>query len=173
MPTILKKTYVTAIPKCKFVGRCYGESDRSNGTFAEKWGEWFANGLFAPLEALADDTLPLEEKGACWGLCRCKKESDEYWTGMLLPENAAVPVGYESFPIPACDGIVNWVYGKEPDIYFHNCSEDMKKQGYLWEESPAGERLMGERYVCPRYTEPDETGNRVIDLVYFTNYRQA
>lgn len=51
------------------------------------------------------------------------------------------------------------------DIYFHCCLSAMEELGYRWEENVTGERLMAERYVCPRFTEADAEGNRILDLV--------
>ena len=42
---------------------------------------------------------------------------------------------------------------------------------YVWTAIPSGERLMTERYVCPRFTDPDKDGNLILDLVYFTDYK--
>ena len=44
----------------------------------------------------------------------------------------------------------------------------MKALGCEWNEVSNGERLMAERYVCPRFTEPDENGNIILDLMFLT-----
>ena len=170
--TELIKTYRVRIPAVKFIGRCYHEEDKKDGIFGWLWGKWFAEGLFAPIEALQEAPDFVEDGDAYCGLSRILRDgSYEYWIGMLVPETAGVPDGYECLPIPACDAIVNWVYGKEPDVYFHCCLQEMEALGYHWDADTSGERLMMERYACPRFTKPDEKGNLILDLVYFTDYR--
>lgn len=170
--TRLLKTYKVDIPAVKFVGRKYSEEEKKDGTFGRLWSEWFADGWFEPLEALIEDPGFIEDGDAYCGMSRIFDDGTwEYWIGMIVPESADVPTGYESFAIPACSAVTNWVYGKEPDVYFHCCLKDMEEQGYVWTAIPSGEHLMTERYVCPRFTDPDKDGNLILDLVYFTDYK--
>jgi len=165
------KTYKIQMPRTKFIGRCYHEADKYNGTFGHIWLKWFEQGLFEPIEEIAPKAGFIDEDGSYYGLCRLIGEESEYWIGMPAPEDAPVPEGYDSFILPACDGVVNLIYGKEPDIYTHCCLADMEKQGYSWDKTQDGMRIMTERYVRSRFNRPDEKGNIILDLVYYTNYR--
>ena len=173
----LLKTYKAELTDCRFIGRSYGEESKKNDTFGWLRNEWFANDLFAPIEkaalsAVRNGGTLIEDGDAYCGMCVIAADGTfQYWIEMIVPKEAEVPEGYGSFSLPACNAVVNWVYGKEPDVYFHSCIENMEAHGYHWDFSPSGERLMTERYVCPRFTEPDENGNLILDLVYFTNYR--
>lgn len=172
--TELLKTYKTVIPACRFIGRSYGEEEKKNGTFGWLWNMWFAAGLFAPVEAAAAEAAGerIEDGDAHCGMCvNAADGTYRYWIGMITPADTEVPEGYDSFPLPACDAVVNWVRGREPDVYFHCCLKEMEALGYHWDSNPSGERLMAERYVRPRFTEPDENGNLILDLVYFTGCR--
>lgn len=157
------------MPAAKFIGRRYGEEDKKDDTFSWLWDEWFSKNLFAPLEAIGGYADLVEDNDAYFGMCRITADGAfQYWIGMVFPETAETPDGYDSFPIPACEAVVNWVCGKEPDIYFFDCLAEMKALGYEWQEVPSGERMMAERYVCPRFTEPYENGNIILDMVFFT-----
>ena len=89
----------------------------------------------------------------------------EYWVGMFLPAGTAVPEGYEYADIEAMDFAVFWRYGKEDgeEMYgleAHNrCLELFAEHG--WERRE--DDWCFERYNCPRFTEPDEEGNVILD----------
>lgn len=42
--------YRQSIPAMRFIGKKYGDSDRVDGGFGAKWGEWFGNGWFTAIE---------------------------------------------------------------------------------------------------------------------------
>lgn len=162
------KLYRQSLPAMKFVGRCYGESDKENGTFGNIWDEWFRNGLFEPLKLKDNIEEPFEDCDAYIGLCRCKDDEPfQYWIGVFMPPDTTVPDGYDSLEFDACDIAVCWVYGKEPDIYFHCCLDRMKEEGFEWAADKRGVKWCFERYDCPRYTEPDNEGNVILDLCYY------
>ncbi|MDO4565192.1 MAG: GyrI-like domain-containing protein [Clostridia bacterium] len=166
----IKRVYSQSLPAMKFVGRCYTEVDKENGTFANKWGEWFSKGLFEPL-AYPGDSEPFEDCNAFYGLCRIKEgEEFNYWIGAFLPPDAPVPEGYDSLDFDAGEIAVCWVYGKEPDIYFHCCFDRLKEEGYEWTADKNGVRWMMERYTCPRYTQPDDEGNVILDMCFYTGF---
>lgn len=164
--TEIKRVYRQSLPAMKLVGRRYGEGDRQNGTFSHKWSEWFQNGLFEPLR-LPGGEEPFEDCDAFIGLCRCKEgEPFEYWIGVFVPESFAVPEGYESVSFPARDVAVCWVSGKEPDIYSYCCLERLHAEGFEWTADADGVKWCFERYVCPRFTEPDGEGNAILDMCF-------
>lgn len=156
------------MPAMKLVGRCYKEEDRENGAFANKWGEWFQNNLFAPLRLPDTGAESFEDLDAYIGLSRCKEgEPFQYWIGVFMPLDAAVPDGYDSVALEAGDIAVCWVYGKEPDIYTHCCMSRLKEEGFEWAADKDAAMWCFERYSCPRYTTPDDQGNVILDLCFY------
>lgn len=166
MPEI-KRVYRQSMPKMKLVGKCYREEDKANGTFGNKWGEWFENDWFSPLK-MQDAGEPFADCDAFIGLCRVKEgEPFQYWIGVFLPVGFPVPEGYDSVTLEAGDIGVAWVYGKEPDIYTCCCLERLGENGMEWAADRDGVRWCFERYVCPRFTSPDELGNVILDMCYY------
>lgn len=169
----IKRVYTQSLPAMKFVGRRYGENDRENGTFANKWEEWFANDLFSPLAQLGGEEEPFEDCNAYYGLCRCKEgEPFEYWIGVFLPLDAPVPAGYDSLDFNAGEIAVFWICGKAPDIYFHCCMERMDQEGFAWTADRDGVKWCFERYVHPRFTVPDSEGNVTLDMCYYIEQKK-
>lgn len=163
------KTYTGKCSASKFIGKHYREKDKRSGTYGWLWDEWFDKDMFAPIESLTDASI-IEDSNSHLGMNRYLEDGGyEYWIGMIVPENAPVPEGYDSFLIPACDTVTNWIYGKEPVVYFYNCIREMKAQGLYWNPLATGDKLMAERYVLPRFSDPDEFGNIILDMVYFTS----
>lgn len=164
----IKRVYRQSMPAMKLVGRCYREEDRVNGTFADQWGQWFQNNLFAPLKLSQTGDEPFEDCDAFIGLCRLKEgEPFQYWIGVFMPLEAPVPEGYDSVITDAGDIAVCWIYGKEPDIYSHCCMDRLREEGFEWIADKAGVKWCFERYNCPRYTAPDEKGNVILDMCFY------
>ena len=165
----IKKVYRQSMPKMKLVGKCYKEEDKVNNTFAAHWCEWFQNDWFSPLRlAGSGSEEPFEDCDALIGLSRLKEgEPFQYWIGVFMPMDAAVPAGYDSVALEAGDIAVCWIYGKEPDIYFHCCLDRLKEEGFSWGADKDGVRWCFERYVCPRFTQPDERGNVILDMCFY------
>jgi predicted transcriptional regulator YdeE len=159
------KVYRESLPSLRLIGKRYTDSDRVNGSFGSKWGEWFANGYFEPLEKLG--SLP-ENEGAYLGCMHCVNEF-EYWIGMFFAEGTPVPEGYSYVDIPKGDIGTCWIYGREDngEIYGsepHNmCMDKMKEAGWELAEDP----WFFERYNCPRFTTPDENGKVILDYAVY------
>lgn len=164
----IKRVYAQSMPAMKLVGRSYGENDKEGGTFAGKWNEWFKDGLFTPLLQRRQGEEPFEDCDAYIGLCRCKQgEPFRYWIGVFKPLDAPVPAGYFSVALDAGDVAVCWIYGKEPDIYTYCSLSRLREEGYEWAADNNGVKWMFERYVRPRFTNPDESGNVILDMCYY------
>jgi predicted transcriptional regulator YdeE len=159
------KFYTQKMPSMKLVGRKYKEKDKINGTFADTWLRWFSEGLFKPLEIGLD--AGIEDNDAYIGLSDCTKTDYDYWIGVFLPMDAAVPEGYESLELRAGTLGVCWVKGKEPDVYFHCCLDTLKAEGWKWAEDENHRSVCFERYACPRFTEPDGNGDIILDQCYY------
>ena len=150
-----------SVPALRFIGKRYTDTDRVNGGFGARWGEWFREGRFAPLEALG--SAP-EHEGAFIGLMRFSGEF-EYWIGMFFPAGTEVPSGYDYVDLPACSFGTCWLHGREDtgELYGHDahmlCVSEIEKQGWRIAESP----WFMERYNCPRFTDPDDAGKVILD----------
>lgn len=164
------KTYRQSVPAMRFIGKKYEDKDRVNGGFAKQWEEWFSNGWFEVLEKSCNPKSAYEDGDAYVGLMRWKEgEPFEYWIGMFCPNNTQVPDGYSFLDFNESDLGVVWLYGKEYELYGqeHKCADSCLKEGYKIIPDSQGAYWFFERYVCPRFTEPDEKGNIILDICHF------
>ena len=137
--------YKQKIGAMRFIGKKYGDSDRVNGSFGSKWGEWFENAWFGAIEKQYSGKLAdiYEDGDAYIGLMReDEKGIFEYWIGIFMPEGTAAPDGFSYIDFPAGNLGVCWVYGKEAEVYMHEgyCGEKLEKEGYKINSSWCFER---------------------------------
>lgn len=168
--TDIIKVYSEQAPKSRFIGIRYGDSDRVGGAFAHLWGSWFKNRRFETLHPLVTEQWKARfpEGESYIGLMRVKEGAPfEYWIGMFLPEDSPVPAGFDSLELPEMNLGVCLVKGREPDIYMQGeqamarlIEEDLKP-----EQDENGFTLLIERYQHPRFTVPDEEGNKILDFI--------
>ena len=87
----------------------------------------------------------------------------EYWIGIFMPEGTPVPSGYEYHDFPKAALGVCWLYGKEEDVYCQEgrCGEKLEEAGYKLAD------WCMERYCCPRFTTPDESGKIILDICFY------
>jgi len=167
----IARVYRQTVPAMRFIGKKYGDEDRVNGGFGAKWEECFESGLFARLEKLADGGIPgYDESGAYIGLMRWKQgEPFEYWIGMFAAANTSVPQGLDYLDFPESELGVCWVYGHEQNIYGleEQCALKLIEEGYEIRTDAAGAYWFFERYVCPRFTIPDQDGKIILDLCHY------
>ena len=166
----IKNVYRQALPATRFIGRKYSDADRVNGSFANKWGEWFSQGYFETLEQLTISEPFFEDSDAYIGLMRWKEgEPFEYWIGMFRPKDTPVPAGFDFVDFPESTLGVVWLYGKEGNLYSHEdaCGNTLVQRGETVITDVQGALWFFERYACPRFTTPDELGNVVLDICYF------
>lgn len=158
------KIYKEHQPALRFIGKRYTDADRLNGSFGHKWGEWFQNNWFSPLEELGEaDNID----NGYLGFMRCYPDY-EYWIGMFLPPDTKAPEGYKFIDLDAADIGVCWIKGKDEDgsIYgMHNeCLKQLGENGMDNYKTLTSEKAyFFERYNCPRFTEKDEDGNVILD----------
>ena len=134
------------------------------------WGTAFEEGWFETLEKLVpeDWTERFPEGDAYIGLEYTRGLTcDEYWVGMWLPVDTPIPEGFGGLTFPECTLGCAWVQGREEtgEIYGMECEcmEAFAMRGML----PRMEGVcfwVFERYACPRFTEPDENGNVILDI---------
>lgn len=167
------KIYKEHFPKLRFIGKRYTNDDRTDGGFGEKWGEWFGNGFFDILEK-NEPHKPYDE--AYIGLMLMKADNSDfaYWIGMFFPHDADVPTGFDFIDLPESDIGVGWVYGNEKNGEVYGVDPHAEVCKMLEAENMGNNRddIMGkdsgtycffERYNCPRFTNPDEKGNIILD----------
>lgn len=168
------KIYRQNVPAMRFIGKKYGDSDRQNGNFSAKWGEWHTNGWFDRLEQATGGSTALralyEDGDAYVGLMR-RKTGDpfQYWIGIFTPSATTVPEGFDYLDFPEAVLGVAWVYGKESEIYGReqDCLFELGRNGHEAIKDSEGAWWFMERYVCPRFTTPDEAGNVVLDVCFY------
>lgn len=167
------KTYTQQLPEFRFIGIKYGDSDRVNGNFGAKWGEWFRKGRFEILQKAIGEQSFFEDSSAYIGLMRGKEgEPFVYAIGMFAPVGTQPPEGMEYIDFPAVKVGIGWVCGNEESGELY-CNEDevvaeMKKNGVVPTADEEGAYWYFERYACPRFTSPDEDGNVILDVGFFT-----
>lgn len=155
------KVYSERLPGSKLIGKKYADADRDeHGSFGHKWNEWwkYADGI------LKENAPPLDDSYV--GAMRHNEAGDfEYWIGILLPEDAVAPDGFDWIQIPPSRMLVCYVYGSEKngeifgmDVH-DSCLKKWREQGYNVPDTA----WFIERYNCPRYTAPDEKGNVILD----------
>lgn len=153
------KVYKEEMPELLLIGKCYHGSDRDeHGTFAQKWEEWFSNGWFDEPKEPASD--------AYVGAMRMNEGVFEYWIGVMCKPSAAVPNGFCSVSLPKCSASVAYIKGKDdPELYsmHEECLKAFKNAGYDIPE----DTWYIERYACPRFTEPDENGEVILDYIVY------
>lgn len=167
------KTYRQALPALRFLGKPYGDADRTAGSFSAKWNEWFQKGWFTLLEQAAGASLKdvYEDGDAYLGLMRCKDgEPFQYWIGMLVPAETAVPQGFDKLDFPTLEMAVAWIRGKEEtgEVYCqeNKCIQALTQAGIDVQPARDGAWWCMERYVCPRFTAPDAQGNIILDICF-------
>ncbi len=160
------KTDKISLPKMRLIGKKYSEKDRKNGTFSEKWGEWFSKNLFVTLEEI-ETANSVECVTDYLAAMRVINGEFEYWIGMIFPENTQVPTGYEFADIDELICSLSWIYGN-PDsgelygLDMHNkCVKETEKLGM----KRLDDSWCFEVYTCPRFTIPDEKGNVILDYI--------
>ena len=154
MPIQVLKVQKEHCPAARLIGKRY-ESDPD-------WSEWWANDWFAKLEV--QPRLPFNGE-AYIGAVRVVDGRIERWIGMLFPENAEIPAGFDSAEIPELDYAVCYLYDKKGSGEFYTmethrrCLEALKEQQFIRNE----DNWCLERYQCPRFTTPDEHGCVILD----------
>ena len=173
------KVYTEEMPAVRFIGKKYLDADRVDGGFGQQWGTWHENGWFNLLlqqfnpdeqEAVATLTAWFHEGAAYLGLMRVKEnEPFEYWIGMFLPAETTVPEGMNHLDFPAMQLGIGWIRGTMENIFFmcEPVYEQLVAEGFQPVADKNGAWWSFERYTCPRFTNPDEEGQIILDHGYF------
>ncbi len=141
-------------PAARLIGKRYGEG--------VNWGEWWENDWFSILERNQSIAF---NGDAYLGAVRIVDGMPERWIGMLFPMDTEVPNGFEYVDIEPLDFAVCYLYGRDGSSQFytmdtHNmCLKELEKHHLKRKEDD----WCFERYNCPRFTTPDESGNVILD----------
>jgi len=168
------KVYRQAIPAVKFIGNKFGDEDRVNGSFAACWEQWLEQkwpDIINEAAGGVEETSALYEDGdACLGFMRYKQgEPFQYWIGKFAPLDTIPPEGLEGLEVPPSEIGACWVKGKEPDVYGveMQCAEKLHEQGMQIMQDEQGAFWFFERYSSPRFFEPDENGDIIVDICHY------
>ena len=171
----ITRVYTQEIPATRFIGKRYFNEDRENYSFTHKWHLWFENEWFDVLRRQVDVNLCevlFEDASSTIGLMRIQDgEPFEYWIGKFKPENTKVPEGFLFHDFPESRLGIGWVHGQPPHIYWACAAvaTRLREEGHEIISDENGVIWTFERYSCPRFTTPDEHGNRTLDRGYFIN----
>lgn len=149
-------------PACRFIGKRYTPKDSIGGGYGHKWGEWWANGWFEPLDRLPH--MPIVGDSTMAAL-RVVNGEVEYWIGYFCPAGTEAPEGYEAVDIGPRRYAVLWKRGDEKNgelygLESHNLAlEELRRRGWIRVEDD----WCFERYNCPRFTTPDAEGRVILD----------
>lgn len=164
------KTYTETLPECRFMGIRYGEGDQNQGSFAHLWDEWFLAKRFEPLARIQEPawkaTFP--EADSYIGLMRMGEGVPfEYWIGMFFAPGTPEMEGYQSLDFGTLPLGVCWVQGKPPAIYqqCEACIQHLTDQGHTPVLDEEGGLWLMERYQRPRFTQADDKGDIILDVV--------
>lgn len=162
MPSLVKFD-VRPLPALKVVGRAVRVrmADEMEDPVPELWSRVRGDGTLDELEAL--DTFDAAPVG--WmGDFDAKTSSFVYLCGVMLPQDAPVPDGFDVRAIGPTSAAVGWVQG-EPDELVPLAQElteqAMAEAGVTADES-AGWAL--ERYDDERFTQRTPEGEVVLDF---------
>ena len=156
------KSYIEDCPACRFIGKRYTPTDSINGSYGHKWGEWWANDWFVPLDQLPHMSIVGDSTMAAM---RVVNGELEYWIGFFCPPDTPVPEGSEAIEIGPRRYAVIWKRGDEGSgelsgLEAHNlCMAELTRNGWVCREDD----WCFERYNCPRFTVPDADGRVILD----------
>lgn len=160
MPKLVKLE-VVELPSLLVVGKeLHLPGNMDVNPIPEFWQQCFAHGTFAVLEAL--DEYLVERDYVGW-IGDWDGEYFYYICGMLLKPGAPVPEGFVQRELPPTKVAVAWIQGPEEEVipYAHSITvQAAEQQGYSYDQGP---NWSLELYNCPRYTEPNEQGEVILD----------
>jgi predicted transcriptional regulator YdeE len=164
MEAKLVKFEVRELPKLRVIGneiRVKMSALGTNNPIPAFWEQCMSGGVFATLEKILRENI---YDPAYVGFMKMLSEHEFlYVCGMLMKPDTKVPEGFVKHDIEACAVGIGWVQGNEQDIYMAEhilVSNAVKNAGYMYDVS---KDWTSELYNCPRFTNPDENGNKIVD----------
>lgn len=151
------------LPVMRVIGKpVYPKMDMKDNPIPAFWGKCFSENAFLILENLSQYHLDSAYVGF---MCDWSDGNEvfTYLCGMLMTPDCPVPEGYVYRDFPASTAAVGWIRGPEKDNYkvAHKLTqEELEKQGYRVDKAA---KWCMELYNCPRFTEPKENGDVILD----------
>ncbi|MDR3276198.1 MAG: hypothetical protein LBT11_03135 [Treponema sp.] len=165
MEAKLIKFEVKKLPKLCVIGKeiraKMTEMMGTNNPIPAFWGQCMSGHVFTTLEKTLGENM---YDPAYVGFMKMLNEDEVINVcGMLMKPDTKAPEGFVSYDLESFTAGIGWIQGKEPDIYAAEhalVGEAVKNAGYKYDDSKG---FAIELYNCPRYTNPDENGNKIID----------
>ena len=162
----LIKFETSEIPEVLVIGKEFRynmeELMKGNNPLGGYWGACMKDEIFKVLESQPEHVYDKAYVGVMtdWD----KGDGDfSYIIGMLMKPSANVPDGYHSKKLDATKVAVAWVQGKDTEDVCgdaHELTEKaLKEKGCVCEKMSWSMEL----YNCPRFTDPDENGEIILD----------
>lgn len=166
MNTLVKFDIIT-LPKLYVVGKELRYSDEALNTgdnrLPDFWDECYRENIFAPLESQASYVFDSSHVGVFldWNL----GDGDfSYAVGLLMKEGVSVPDNYFIRELPETDVAVGWIKGKFTGRGGYGSVYDLVTKA-MSEHGRSNTKMTWcmEMYNCPRFTEPNEDGDTILD----------
>ena len=158
----LVKFEVEDLPAMRIVGKAvYPKMDMKENPIPAFWGQCFGDDTFSTLEAQASDVLDASYVGFM-----CDWSGTGHFTyicGMMMKAGCSVPEGFAYKDCAPAKAAIGWIQGQEKENYdaAHQFTQgEMEKQGYQFDEQA---QWCMELYNCPRFTQPMENGDVILD----------
>lgn len=154
---------INGLPEVRIMGKAiYPIMDNNENPIPAFWGKCFNDGTFKKLEELKEHHIDSSYVG--WmGDWDTSTGKFTYICGMLMKPGTPIPEGFIYRDVPASTVAIGWIQGLEEDVYSaaHELTlKAMEEEGYKIDESAS---WCMELYNCPRFTEPDENGEVILD----------
>ena len=160
------KFEVNVFPESRIIGKSIrvdmnklSEGDNPIPVF---WERCFADGMFATLESLSESKLDSAYVG--WmGEWNDSEKSFTYLCGMIMKPDSNIPEGFNFQDVSETTVAVAWIQGTEPEIYQNAhqlTTQSLSENGYQVDDNAPWSM---ELYACPRFTEADANGCRILD----------
>ncbi len=160
--------YRQKLPRLRFIGKRYADSDRVDGSFGHLWEQWFKEAYFAALEANSKPASCFDDANAPLGLMRFREKDHDfqYWIGLFRAADSPVPDGFESADFDASDVGIAWIQGPENELYKNEMQafQRMTEEGYKIQADAEGATWFFERYSDERFMPENSDALPILDI---------
>jgi predicted transcriptional regulator YdeE len=133
----------------------------ANNPLPAFWGKCMSENVFTTLGKILSENM--YDPGYVGFMKMLSEHEFVNVCGILMKPDAKAPEGFVNYDIEPFTAGIGWIQGNEQDIYpveHEIVGEAVIKAGYTFDYSKG---FAIELYNSPRYTNPDEKGNRIID----------
>jgi AraC family transcriptional regulator len=163
MPAEIIKCQRVSHPPVRFIGKRY--------TQYPNWNDFWENNWFAEIEK-AGKQAEINDDSFCV-LIGVVGGAPEYYLGEFFPEGTPVPAGFDHADLPAMEAGLCFIKGQAGDCYglvFQHpdvLAAALEKNGMQMPKGAPPRWAGFERDNCPRWTNPDEHGNQILDYAVY------